>query len=834
MPVLQKGNDPYQDSYRATMDVLLSEQDRFFNIDSYRYFDKETGQDIWVRDATGAYSLNHTLRPKHDAVPIEGNNALMRCLSRLRAIDYVIAQVESEALDKVHEGTTKREQIRISLHQAFKALEVDIKGYDEPTVDAHDEQQLAAIRNQERAFNTLLIRKLHEANLTEGCLTKQDAEKLLMHYRTLSSVLDPAMPLVTLTYDEAGQMLQQEVQYPVTVKTATQKEAIASLKQVVRIPEQAEKNSHTLSRIAIQQADACFADCLMADDRMLSAQARKTHLMTVKNAFIVKTSTALGIKSLRNNPLYSDVKQKPLEPIDDDNQIMLARTGSLVFVGKGEKKRETDKATQENLKQIQIAANRINNKSDETASIHLMVLNTDSRQERQDKILSGLRRVIVGDAESSHVMSNVPTNDIGTAFYSPSLSVAIQDTYKQQKSQNNSWWTLGQKATRLQMAVTATLSAIAAGFISCVMCASGQDRTGTVIEKSIQEKTLEQWIAYQTKQTGSAPEASAVERQRKLIQEMRARGFNASIISTHMAPGSPGLKKQSKANNWFNAKRTFGPFADNEFYLDSADTNKQNFVGDVTFLQSPDEVARETFEIKRHRFELTLATFPDRPNALSQSVKDAAVALNAALVEFKIHEHHRNPGIFRYPEKIRHRLQESIFGKSGKKHAQDLAYMTQTVAYATDAIQALQAGELEKVDAAICHLGIMQKKIPGYERIRYKVAALAIVLLITLVTVAALAYPPLGVFILSGALLVSTLTGVLGAVAKLSAIGVLAYAAWGTAHLVRELWSHGKEKDMAKAVGHFKKMIEQEKESSEQQKITNIPEGTGPLPDHAR
>lgn len=839
MPVLKKGDDVYQDAYRDTMDALRTQNDVFFNIESRRYFDVHLGKDVWFRNASQAFELGY--RPSHDALFVEKNNMLMRCLSRLRAIDYAISQTDNPSLDEVNSEvapTSRRQEIRNELNAGLKGLQTSIDALSE-----EGNITLELMLKVEKDFNDFLMKQLHAANLTEGCLDAKQAERLLFHYRTLSSVLDPAMPLVTLTYDASSQILQREEQYPVTVKTDVQREEAQKLKQVIANPLKREKNSHTRNNLATQHADACFADSLVDDERMLSAQARKTHLVGVKNAFIVKTSTQFDVPQFGEpvNQYRSKINESPMQPLEEAKVTWLARAGVPVFMGKGETTSVINQHTQENLTQIE-QAGLVLMGDDAAQAIHLTVLNTDTIHERQDKMLSSLRHEIEYNEENQHEMSNVPTNDHGTAFFCARLSLKIRDAFKARKGEAYFAWTAGQKATRLKVAVDAMLASIQAGYLSCVNCASGQDRTGTVVEKGIQEVTLEQWIATFEQREGNAPNAEQIEKQIKKIQEMRARGFNAAEIASHMSPGSPGMKIRSKANNWFNAKRTFGEQAEKEFYLESAETNKSNPVENVDFLSVPEKVARDEFARERLAFEKLLTSLSEHPQSLSSSVREAGIALNSAFGEFKIDEYEsehveeKDLSIYQRAKRMRRSMSEAAFGASGKKSARDLAYMTATLKYASDAIKALKAGHGKEAERAIDHINEMQKILPGHEHFRLKLAAFVMTATAVLLIAAMFAFPPFGAFVFGSALAVSALTGILGTVAQVSAVSVLSYTAWGAARTVWSLWSRGQEQGKAEVVGNFKKMLKQEnehiaKESKSQPDIGSTGEEAEGLPD---
>ncbi|MCH9689326.1 MAG: hypothetical protein K0U10_01575 [Gammaproteobacteria bacterium] len=200
MPELEK-KDENPVTYREMMDEFRRVDDGYSSYNSYRH---HKSIDVWVRDATAAQKT----RPTQGAgIKIKNNRILMRCLSRLRAVDYAI----SHASDL---NETERETIRALIKTKFDKFQSD---------KSH-------VVQKEQAFNTFLIEQLHAANLTEGCFDAAAAGALLKHYEILSHVLDAAMPIVTFEYDEQTKNLEREIQYPVTWKTGEQKKELEKLK----------------------------------------------------------------------------------------------------------------------------------------------------------------------------------------------------------------------------------------------------------------------------------------------------------------------------------------------------------------------------------------------------------------------------------------------------------------------------------------------------------------------------------------------------------------------------------------------------------------------------
>lgn len=532
-----------QEAYRLAIDNLRIENDAKFGIVSKRV--KTPEGDIWVRDATETFDLNDSRRPSHDAVTIEANNTRLRMLTRLRPIDYMLSKQTS---------CNAANNLRNHLCEKFEQLSARLQSAD--TTKSLDEI--------ETEFNTFLIKKLHEAHLTQGCSTKKDAEALLAHYKILYSVLDPAMPMVTLTYDEGTRTIQRETQYPVTEKTPFQKSYEEVLKQINPYPLlNDEMNAHTVHNEAKQYADRCFADLIVADDRMLTSQARKTHVVGVKNAFIVKVETERAFDLGGAERMRKALVDAPLSWMDDNNPLMLGRMAVPVYVGKGEKNADRSHAhVKANLEQLTIAAKKYMPRS-ESLKIHLTTLNTYTNidGEKQNVMIDGLRKAMAGTTSE---VSVVPTNEMGM-LYRPQLAESIHQQGEIQ---------FGKKADRLDFAVNVALEAHEqAETLSFVNCAGGADRTGTLIEKLIQRHT-----------------AQKMKIEEPRVEAMRARGFNSAEIIHQMVPGTPGMKPSLKANNAFGwGRQTFSDRAAREFYLKAGELNKINKVNDVSFLKVPSQ-----------------------------------------------------------------------------------------------------------------------------------------------------------------------------------------------------------------------------------------------------
>ena len=547
--------------YDQLSDLLRETNDAQFGIVS-----KLDSTGAWVRDATRAVPLEK--RISHDSPVIEANNTLLRCLSRLRAIDYAIHKKFLE---------NDYAQIRSRLRTAFGMLVNDVLiGIQKKR--ENDEDKLTGLKQWEKYFDTLLVKMLHEADLTKGCVSKNDAEALLSHYRHLSSLLLPARPMVTLTYDEEARVIHRETQYPVTKKTDYQKETIDDLSIVISHPLKEEESSQTIHFTAFQDANHLFSSLDKMDDRALPAQSRKTKLVGLKNAFLVK----IELIEVPEDSKLEDLKE--VSAILDDT-LWLARSASPVYVGKGETKSIIQRHTKENVEQLLLVARTLIPSN--IKKVHITGLVTDISHGKQDVIVSHLR-------DSGYPFSLVPTNFIGTfceAKLAEGGSVSSQPT---------------KRAERLNSAAEVSLKASAdPDTLSYIICESGQDRTGTVIEVMKQKFILDRY--------------NFKKKPIKDIQVICAKGRNAAEITTHHVHGSPGMKIESIANDLIGSGQTFSDEVTRELYTKSANTNKKNPVAEID-LQKPSKLAIDEFDSQWRAFLRALSAIDISTNSKNQAL----------------------------------------------------------------------------------------------------------------------------------------------------------------------------------------------------------------------
>lgn len=557
-------------SYEVMSDLLRETNDAQFGIVSTLQ-----PNNIWLRDATTATPLEQ--RMSREAPVLEANNCLLRCLSRLRPIDYAIDKKMGA------EGTVLRQQIK----DRFSTLTEEILNIAQGK--GNDEEKNELIKKKEEEFNTFLVEKLHDADLTKGCKSGKDAEKLLFHYRNLSSILSPARTMVTLTYDKEANVLQRETQYPVTKKTKEQNIELTKLATITPYPSESQKNSHTSQKLASQEADHLFADLFIKEDRVLGAQARKSHLVGTKNAFIVKNELMpRGDAGLPQS--IEEIDGLHAAPADT---LWLARMGSPAYVGKGEETDAIQTHTQENLQQVRETSAQLMGKDAAKFHVHVTTLNTYTFLEQQSVIVNSIYKA-TREAGKGDNVSYVPTNPDGTFR---ALDIAPDLDFAGEAQPRGS--APLQKATRIESVSKIVLAASRANdTISIVNCASGQDRTGTAIEKATQD-----WMKKQYAEKGLSTTN---------IDHMRAEGGNAAEITTHHIHGSPGMKTDSLANNFFGSSSTFSKEASDEMYLSSAKTNKQNKVGNVAFLLKTNDLARAEYQKLLATFEAAIDADPSK------------------------------------------------------------------------------------------------------------------------------------------------------------------------------------------------------------------------------
>jgi hypothetical protein len=226
-------------------------------------------------------------------------------------------------------------------------------------------------------------------------------------------------------------------------------------------------------------------------------------------------------------------------------------------------------------------------------NIHVTCLNTVSPLENQATMVDHLYKATRSNQFRQDDISYAPTNPDGT-FRVIDLAPGL---YGEGEIEPDLTAPL-QKKDRLDNVAAIMLKATThKNTISLVQCASGQDRTGTAVEKATQI-----WMAQRYDELNLS---------KNNIETMRAQGGNAAEITSHHIHGSPGMKTDSMANNTFGSQRAFSEEASEQFYLKSAKTNKKNSINtdDIEFLQTPEPVAIAEYRANLAKFESSLANY---------------------------------------------------------------------------------------------------------------------------------------------------------------------------------------------------------------------------------
>lgn len=509
-------------SYYAQLETqILIHLDHLDGIKSSIVLDPEktkypTGA-AFYRDATQAKPLNQRLKPG-DRI-IESQNLLLRALNTMRGIDHVLATREA------NEG---RQQLLENFNLLIKNI---IDGKD--LIEAHE------------IFNTGLIRVLNDHKLNKGIKSVKKYSDLLVHYRDLANTIEPAKSVVTVTREEranaegrAQDIIHTEQSDPITVKTEKQRQQIAAMKTV---GESKDVNFHSAKKEAFQIADAAFADLIALDDRRLPAQSRKTIGPTAKNAYQNKYSIAVKRKKIKGDH-EEEAKTRTHENLS-------LRSGSLVYVGDGATEAQLHEYTAEILKQLQAAAVKAGK-----PVLHLDLLVSDQSSEHQDLMLKITKAEA---AEAKALLSHAPTNAVGLT-----QSITVAPELKQRADQARVVFDtsrMGPVHKNKRILNAAGIYVFASEIPNCmnvVICASGQDRTGTLLETAEQLWAVKVYAAEKITVT------------RLDIELIRSLGGHTAFMGSFSSPGSPGLKKDSHA--WF----LFSDLVNTFQYRKSANTNK--------------------------------------------------------------------------------------------------------------------------------------------------------------------------------------------------------------------------------------------------------------------
>lgn len=570
--------------------------DREFHIIWIPVKDEKEDKIIQIkRDAINQKELGD---PSVNQYVIEENNMLLRVLGRLRSIDYVISELQNEE-EKAPESDEKKQIVsiyskqRTILFDKYKELRKTIEFSDKTNLEKYRK----TLKALETTFNTeVLCDVLMKTDLNPGCYSASDYEALLFHYRNLSSVLDPAKSVVTMTYDEKNHVIHRRTEVPVTAKLP-QQQFQNELAEVISFPADEQESFHTVQTKAIQIANKYFAPLMDDNERMLAAQMRKKHFH-IRNTFL----TAVEVVFLEKN--FSIDAEKIFEyPALPQYTRSFIRGGTPVYIGKGETEERIQKATRDNMEQIrQFAKNQLVESKiiseDTELKIHTVGLVTDGikilDRTKQKKMVAHMEKATELNADIPHAFSLASSNAEGLVH-----SIRLSDKAQKEITFTNTLTKLGEKIARkkdrIKQIATMFLEQMNHQFenfkkqeyfwIAHMWCASGQDRTGTAAELVVQ------WIIKQCyRNEGYCFESDEDKRARKVyanvsIQEESINPIEAlSIGSRHtamlaswMVGGSDGCKRDSLPKLVL-AEGLFANVSNKAMYLKLANTNKSNHV----------------------------------------------------------------------------------------------------------------------------------------------------------------------------------------------------------------------------------------------------------------
>lgn len=551
--------------YHQLTSLLIILQDKQNGI--VTVVDNNADQDVYptgrciIRDATNATPFEQRLSP--DSPIINSSNLLLRALDTTRAIDYALERTQQSIVSDDQKMALA--QNRAALKLRFQALlhavinlQKELRNLAEGiNRNAEREQEInTELQNLEKNLNTDLCLLLDEAGLTPGVKSVQDYADLLIQYRYLAGIIDPTpavvtkMPVITKQVNgESSKVTMIDTALPITQKTPQQGIAL----QDALSPLKPERNFFSALKPAIQLAYSAFKSLLLRDDRSLPAQTRKTIAPGVKNGFFV-----------RNQIKFE--KGDKTEIVNDWS----VRSGSLVYLGKGEEPESVQKHANENIQQVRL--NLFNFQKyryrglEEFQNIHFTVLNTYSPLEDQHLIVSHTQQAAEAQkAESSYM----PTNWDGTNRFN-SLAPAVRESaaardnvataLKARFGEPSILSKPSNRKSRLeQVALVGALVNVGKKFINHFCCASGQDRTGVAIEAATIYKTSA--LCDTHLQRGSVSKEE--------IEQARLLSGHQAFMASVLVPGSPGLKKDSKPGSFFDET------ASKHTFLKSAETNKK-------------------------------------------------------------------------------------------------------------------------------------------------------------------------------------------------------------------------------------------------------------------
>ena len=484
---------------------------------------------------------------------------MLRTLNILRGAIYVFRKTKKTT----HEKCVQRLEFAINnLKKHFLKLLQKVS----------NSSQTKLLKKDEADFNGKVIKAFHNnlSNVFEQPQNKKEYSKFLDMLRYLSSTLSSAAGVVSVKSLSNQQDNEQKtstltnfnlIDLPITHKTINQKKAIQS-KRIQPINRENKSGPPPSCQDYIYN---CFIDKIILDDRQLSAQMRKFETHTVKNGF---RSFIIMLNDNNKSSLLLDI----------------VRSGSLAVDNKN------PDAINENIKQI--ISYYTDNSDKKVLSI---ILNTPScLQKKEKKIISAL--LFPKNTIHSYKPENIPVNfcgvffkpDVFLRFFSSTL-VYVLFIINIVTYALNSWdislqislyfaillinilffdrvlhygyfHTRRMQHHKAANTLIREFEKLIDKLIIHIQCASGQDRTGTVLLLAYIKLIKE----YLKKNQYNPKVCNKVEKW--LVTNLR----HFQFMSTIAAPGSEGLKKASKVkyllDNQYN----------DELYSSISDTNKRS------------------------------------------------------------------------------------------------------------------------------------------------------------------------------------------------------------------------------------------------------------------
>jgi len=495
-----------------------------FTTESYKNTtEKYDHRSFYVRDAKKAIPLTHPnrLSPNHPSILME--NLLLRQLSIARAINFHLSQIYQEAPHYQPYYT----YLQAILRRVMMILYQQIEDYQSSYDRLSESHWPSIVKRLETACNNSFCDLLHHAGLTQGIHTPHQFEKLLLHYRNMAAVIDPACVIQTISHDGNGNTEIIQTAYPITEKSPDQKSLIENtLGDVSNAPRK--KNFHSAKPVAIQKVSYAFRSCLSDDQRMLGAQTRKTIAPGAKNAYLCEMQIR---------------KDNEKEARD---KLNYSRSATFAYVGNGEKDKQRKEAiAKQNIEQVFAIMKSMT----ELQRIHFLQLVTNVSWQHQNEAYAQTKNAIstLPDASTTYA----PTDPLGMfARPKPAKTVINQQTNTSTKLQPG---LLGQRDKRVRYGVeVANLASTLPKTMNHLSCMSGMDRTSTSA------------IAYENHWAKAVVEREHLQCD---VDATTAAAMHHVVTLGFITPGSMGLKASSNTG-------AIPKESADAYYLPVARTNK--------------------------------------------------------------------------------------------------------------------------------------------------------------------------------------------------------------------------------------------------------------------